>query len=129
MEENGLIPSDYLTILNRRKWALIVPFILITTVAVLAALLIPSVYKSSATILVEHRAIPTEFVTSSKTIFAEHRIQSIKQRLLTSQHLQKLIDQFDLYIEGKSIAVSAAAAAIKIKGTIKAHFRLFRIVR
>jgi len=97
MEENILTPGDYLAILNRRKWALIIPFILIVTVSALTAFLLPSVYMSTATILIEQREIPAEYVTSSMTTYAEQRIQSIRQRVLTSQQLQSLIRQFDLY--------------------------------
>jgi len=97
MEENILTPGDYLAILNRRKWALIVPFVLIVMVAALTALLLPSVYKSTATILIEQREIPAEYVTSSMTTYAEQRMQTIKQRVLTSRQLQGLIKQFELY--------------------------------
>ena len=99
MEETILAPGDYLAILNRRKWALIVPFVLIVMAAVLTALLLPAVYKSTATILIEQQEISAEYVTSSMTTFAEQRMQSIKQRVLTSQQLQNLIRQFDLYQE------------------------------
>jgi len=97
MEENILTPGDYLAILNRRKWALIVPFVLIAAASALAALLLPPVYKSTATILIEQREIPAEYVTSSMTTYAEQRMQNIRQRVLTSRQLQILIKQFGLY--------------------------------
>lgn len=97
MEESILTPGDYFAILNRRKWALIVPFILIAAASALTALLLPPVYKSTATILIEQREIPTEYVTSSITTYAEQRMQNIRQRVLTSQQLQMLIKQFGLY--------------------------------
>jgi len=101
MEENVLTPGDYLAILNRRKWALIVPFVLIVTAAAMTALLLPSIYRSSSTILIEQREIPAEYVTSSMTTYAEQRMQTIKQRVLTSQQLQALIKQFDLYVRDR----------------------------
>ncbi len=97
MEEINLTPGDYLSILNRRKWALILPFILIVTASIVTALMLPSIYKSSATILIEQREIPAEYVTSSMTTYAEQRMQIIKQRVLTSRELQGLIKQFELY--------------------------------
>ncbi|MFH2093438.1 MAG: Wzz/FepE/Etk N-terminal domain-containing protein, partial [Pseudomonadota bacterium] len=101
MEENGLTPGDFIAILNRRKAALILPLLLFTAMAILAAFLLPSIYKSTATILIEQREIPAEYVTSSITTFAEQRIQSINQRILTSSRLQELIEEFDLYPELK----------------------------
>jgi succinoglycan biosynthesis transport protein ExoP len=97
MEEHVLTPGDYLAILNRRKWALLVPFFLIAVASVMAAMLLPPVYKSTATILIEKREIPAKYVTSSMTTFAEQRMQSIRQRVLTSRQLQALIKQFGLY--------------------------------
>ena len=60
MEENVLTPIDYFTILRRRKWGLIVPFLSIIIVAAAIALLLPSVYQSTSTILIEQREIPAE---------------------------------------------------------------------
>jgi polysaccharide chain length determinant protein (PEP-CTERM system associated) len=97
MEEQLLTPGDYLAILKRRKWALIIPFVVIVLFAALTALLWPPSYESSATILIEQREIPAEYVTSSMTTFAEQRMQSIKQRVLTSKQLQELVFKFNLY--------------------------------
>ncbi len=99
MEENLLSPSDYLKILKRRAWALILPFVLVVFISVVVALMLPAVYKSTANILIEQREIPEKYVTSSMTTFAEQRIQSINQRVLTSSRLLELIKQFDLYPE------------------------------
>ncbi|MCG8614682.1 MAG: hypothetical protein MI802_00590 [Desulfobacterales bacterium] len=101
MEENILTPQDYLAILKRRKWALIVPFCCIVIIAGITAWLLPAVYKSSATVLIEQREIPAEYVMSSQTSYAEQRMQNIRQRILTSKQLQELIKQFDLYQEDR----------------------------
>ena len=97
MEEQTLSPQDYLDILNRRKWILIIPFILIAAVASIIAWVLPAVYQSTATILIEQREIPAEYVMTSQTSYAEQRMQNIKARILTSKQLQELIRQFDLY--------------------------------
>ena len=99
MEENILTPGDYLSILNRRKWVLIIPFFLIVAMAGITAMVLPAVYRSTAKILIEQREIPDEYVTSSMTTYAEQRMQSIRQRVLTSQQLQELIKRFNLYQE------------------------------
>ncbi|RLC05804.1 MAG: chain-length determining protein [Deltaproteobacteria bacterium] len=101
MEENVLSPSDYIKILKRRIWSLIIPFMMIVIIAGAVALLLPPVYKSTSTILIEQREIPAEYVTSSMTTFAEQRIQSINQRVLTSSRLLELINQFELYTDLK----------------------------
>ncbi|MCD4719608.1 MAG: hypothetical protein K8S13_07065 [Desulfobacula sp.] len=101
MEENVLSPNDYIKILKRRIWSLIIPFMMIVIIAGAVALLLPPVYKSTSTILIEQREIPAEYVTSSMTTFAEQRMQSINQRVLTSSRLLELINKFDLYADQK----------------------------
>ncbi len=101
MDENILSPADYLKILKRRIWYLILPVFFVVVVSAVVALMLPPVYKATSNILIEQREIPAEYVTSSMTTFAEQRIQSIKQRVLTSSRLLELINQFDLYPELK----------------------------
>ena len=99
MEENVLTLDDYLSMLNRRKWIMIIPFFLIASIVGITALLLPAVYRSTATLLIEQREISDQYVTSSLTSYAEQRIESIRQRVLTSKQLQELIKQFNLYQE------------------------------
>lgn len=101
MEENLLSPGDYLNILKRRIWYLVLPLILIVALSAVTALVLPPVYRATSTILIEQREIPAEYVTSSMTTFAEQRMQSIHQRVLTSSKLLELINQFDLYADLK----------------------------
>lgn len=97
MEENELSAGDYLKILKRRFSALLIPFLVVVVISAGVAVILPSIYKSSSTILIEQREIPAEYVMSSMTTYAEQRIQSINQRVLTSSRLLELINQFDLY--------------------------------
>ncbi len=99
MEETSLTPAECIVILKRRKWAFLLPFLFTLFIATAVALLLPSIYRSTSSILIEQREIPAEYVTSSMTSFAEQRIQSINQRILTSSRLVELIKQFDLYPE------------------------------
>lgn len=97
MEENTLGISDIIAIINLRKWFLIVPAFLVITASVCIALLLPPVYKSESTILIKEQDIPDDYVKTSMTSYAEQRIQSINQKVMTSSRLLELINQFDLY--------------------------------
>jgi polysaccharide chain length determinant protein (PEP-CTERM system associated) len=97
MEDLEYTSKDVLAIVKRRKTAFLIPFALIFLLSGTIALLLPAVYKSTATILIEQREIPAAYVTSSITTFAEQRMQSIQQRILTSSKLLELIKQFSLY--------------------------------
>jgi uncharacterized protein involved in exopolysaccharide biosynthesis len=89
--------ADYLGILKSRKKYFIIPAVVVLVVAILVALLLPSIYESSSTILIEEQQIPQEFVKSTVTGFAEERIQSLTQQILSRVKLWEIIQQFNLY--------------------------------
>ncbi len=99
MEEQNLEIGAYVDILKRRKWALILPAVLVILLSAAVALLLPSVYKSSATILIEEQDIPMDLVTKTVTGYAEQRIQSIQQRIMSSSRLMEIVNRFNLYAE------------------------------
>jgi len=89
--------ADLFQILRRRKWSLILPALLIFFTAAGVALLLPSVYRSTSTILIEEQGIPAEFVRATVTSYAEERIQTIKQRVMSFSRLSDLVNRFKLY--------------------------------
>ncbi|MFH0726567.1 MAG: Wzz/FepE/Etk N-terminal domain-containing protein [Pseudomonadota bacterium] len=93
--------NDYLEILGRRKWSLILPGIGVFLIAVIVALALPSLYKSTATILIEQQDISAQMVMSSETGFAEQRLQTINKRIMSSTRLLELIGKFNLYADLK----------------------------
>lgn len=97
MEGNAFSLEDAIDILKHRRAAYLLPFLVIAIISVCVALLLPPVYKSKATLLIEKREIPAQYVTSSITTFAEERMQSIHARILTSTRLLELIEEFGLY--------------------------------
>ncbi len=91
--------KDYFKIFKRRINFFIIPFIAITIMAVLLAVLLPSVYRSSATILIEEQVIPSDLVRSTVTTFADQRIQIISQRIMTRSNLSNIIKKYNLYAD------------------------------
>ena len=65
------------------------------TVAV--ALLWPPTYRASATILIEQQEIPQDLVRSTISSYADQRVQVISQRVMTSQNLMRIVEQYQLY--------------------------------
>jgi succinoglycan biosynthesis transport protein ExoP len=66
-------------------------------IALLIATLWPPTYRATATILIEQQEIPQELVRSVITTYADQRVQTISQRVMTSQNLLVLIDRYKLY--------------------------------
>lgn len=89
--------SDYIKIVKRRKWSVLLPGLIISGISILLAFSLPLVYRSSATILIEEQEIPAEFVTATVTSFVEQRLQQINQRIMSTTRLLEVITQFDLY--------------------------------
>jgi len=73
----------YLSILSARQRYFIIPAAAVLVAAILIALLLPAVYESGSTILIEEQQIPPEFVKSTVTGFADQRIQSLTQQILS----------------------------------------------
>ena len=99
METFPIAPMDYVKILKRRKWSLILPALLVFLTAVAVALALPSIYKSTSTILIEEQDIPADFVMATVTSYVEQRLQSINQRIMSYTRLSEIIQRFALYPE------------------------------
>src|SRR5271165_1003180 len=66
-------------------------------IALAVAVFWPPTYRSTATILIEQQEIPQDLVRSVITTYADQRVQTISQRVMTSQNLLALIDRYKLY--------------------------------
>jgi polysaccharide chain length determinant protein (PEP-CTERM system associated) len=97
--ESGI--GDYLAILNRRKWGALLSMLGVFLLAAIVALALPAVYKSASTILIEQQDIPSDFVISSATGYAEQQLQIINKRIMSSSRLLELINQNNLYTDLK----------------------------
>ena len=83
-------------ILNRRKWCFIISFSTLFIISILIALLLPNIYRSTATILIKSRQVPSDLVPSTVTSYAEQRIQSITQEIMSRARIIDLVKKYDL---------------------------------
>lgn len=97
MESNIKSLKDYVNVLARRKWQILITAVVLMPIGVALAFLLPPVYQSSATILIEAQGIPADLVRSTVTSYADERIQVITQRVMTRANLTRIIEKFDLY--------------------------------
>lgn len=95
--ESGKSLRDYAGIVRRRRGLMLLVFGLLFALALAIALLLPAVYRSTATILIKEQEIPQEFVRSTVTSFADERIQVISQQVMTRATLLDLVDRYGLY--------------------------------
>ncbi len=81
----------------RRRRTFVAAALVSALATVLTAALLPSTYRSTATILIEQQEIPQDLVRSVITSFADQRVQVISQRVMTTQNLLSLVERYNLY--------------------------------
>jgi len=91
--------QNVINIIKRRKLYLFIPFLLTNIAAIMIAMLLPPIYQSTSTILVEDQEIPTQYVMTTVTSYVEKRLQEIKQKIMSSIKLKEIIDKYSLYTE------------------------------
>jgi len=88
---------EYLRGAKHRKLRLLASFALGMVLTVLLAVLLPSKYRSSGTILIEQQEMPQDFVRSSVSSYADQRVQVISKRVMTTETLLNIVRRYDLY--------------------------------
>jgi len=89
--------QDYLAVLRRRRTLTLLTGGVLLILSLAAAFLWPPTYKSLATILIEEQEIPSELVHSTITSYADQRIETIKQQVMSRTTLWKVVEQYNLY--------------------------------
>ncbi|MBK5400982.1 lipopolysaccharide biosynthesis protein [Pseudomonas sp. TH39(2020)] len=130
--------NDYLAIIKHHALLLIVSFVVILGVCIAVAISLPPTYESSGTILVESQQISPDLVAANNNTFADERIEVIRQRVMTREHLEGIIDKYNLFASQSrplsvsekieemrnAIVVSLVSAAVKGRGEVTIAFRL-----
>jgi len=83
-------------IIKRCKWWLILPFVSIVILSGIICLILPNIYKSTATILIQSQQIPSTMVSSTVTGYAEQRIDTITQEVMSRSRILNLVKEYDL---------------------------------
>lgn len=102
MEQNTKTLTDYLDLVKRCRYYIVVTWLLVSLVSVIVAYNLPKTYRSTATILIEAPIIPTKLFESTVSQYADELIQSIYQRVMTTDNVFSIIDSSDLYDDFKS---------------------------
>lgn len=82
---------------HRRKWLAVLAFVVPMVVGVTVVMVMPNVYRATATVLVERQQIPENLVSPTVTSALETRLRTINQEVLSRPRLEALRNQFGLY--------------------------------
>ena len=98
-DDYQMTARDYFDVLVRRRHAFFGALLAVLLIAVALSAFLPSVYRATATILIEQQEIPPDLVRSSISSYADQRIQTINQQVMTGENLLNLVKKFDLYAD------------------------------
>ncbi len=88
--------QPYFDIVKRRRWWIIIPFIMSIICGGIYILVTPKTYKSTTLILVESQRIPSSYVKSTITESLQNRLNTISQQVYSRTNIERIIKEFQL---------------------------------
>lgn len=101
------IPSsvgDFLAVVMRRKYWIIVPFCFVIAIAIVVTPRIPRTYQSTATVMLVPQKVSTAYVRSITPSDMANRIQRIQLKVMSGPGLVQIIKTNDLYPKLRAVA-------------------------
>src|ERR1044072_5817191 len=90
-------PNEYLKILRRRIWFIILPTIAITSAVIWVVYKLPDVYESYTLIVVKPSTLPNSVVLTNNDDNLTHQLTAITQVVTSRSSLEPLVQKYDLY--------------------------------
>ncbi len=89
--------DDYLEILRRRWWVILIPTIVGCAGALLYSLRLANQFTSRTLVLVEQQKVPDNYVKSVVTTDIGQRLGTMQEQILSRTRLQPIIEKFGLF--------------------------------
>lgn len=94
--------EDYLAIVRRQMWVVIIPAVICLLLGFLSSYRLPPLYTSYSLLLVEPQVLPTGYVKPIVTERLRDRIITMQQNVLNRNRLQSLVSRLGLVKNGKT---------------------------
>lgn len=91
-----LTTGDYLAMLRRRIWVIVIPTLIAAPVALLISFAFPPRFNSKTLMLVQEQAVPEGFVKPGVTKELTQRVTSLRAKVLSRDRLLPVIDRYGL---------------------------------
>jgi polysaccharide chain length determinant protein (PEP-CTERM system associated) len=97
--------EDFIRIAWRRRWLIVLPCIVATVASIAVSRRLPKLYRSETVILVIPQRVPEAYVRSTVTSRIEDRLTSISSQILSRSRLERIIQDYNLYVERRATMV------------------------
>jgi polysaccharide biosynthesis transport protein len=85
--------QDFMSLLIRRRWWIVAPFIALSCLVAILTKELPKVYVSEALVIVRPRDVPENFVMDFNSSSTQQRLKSIQQMVLSRSNLTAIARQ------------------------------------
>ena len=89
--------KKYIDMALRRKWWIIIPFLIVLLAGLAYGLKAPKVYEARTLILVQPQRVPEDFVRTIVTATVEDRLRTITQQVTSRTNLERIVQQYNLF--------------------------------
>jgi len=90
-------PGEYLDIIRRRKWLIILPVIALTAAVSWVVYRLPDLYESTTLIVVRSSTLPSGVVPTSTEENITRQLTGISQVVTSRSSLEPLVEKYELY--------------------------------
>jgi polysaccharide chain length determinant protein (PEP-CTERM system associated) len=102
IQNRELTMDDYLGMLRRRLWIILVPALIAPAIGFGVSYFFPPKYTSTSTVLVEGQKVPAGYVKPVVTEDVMPRITTLEQQVLSRSRLQPVLERIGLIRPGQS---------------------------
>jgi polysaccharide chain length determinant protein (PEP-CTERM system associated) len=92
-------PEEIVAMVWRRKWMILLPFVVISGATYFWAKSLDDSYRSETMIMVVPQRVPESYVKPATTENIEDRLGTIREQILSRTRLEKIITDLNLYSE------------------------------
>jgi polysaccharide chain length determinant protein (PEP-CTERM system associated) len=89
---------DYMALVVRRRWWVIIPTVALCGLTALITLLFPMRYESQTMIIIQPRDVPSDFVKDLIGGNTDERLSAIEQTILSRTNLLKILNEFESWL-------------------------------
>lgn len=113
--------SHYLAIFWRRFHYFALVTVVLTAIGIAVALVLPSEYRSTATLLVESQQIPRDLAPATVQTVELEQLQIIEQRLMTRDNILDTVNRLDVFPDDLDMSTADIVAEMRSRTSFDAQ--------